>query len=86
MNAGTRQSTGIAALDRHLGGGLLPGTLTVVVGATGIGKSQLGVQFANAGRDAEGRGGVFLDLSARGDSQNHIDYAQRICRWTIRRG
>ncbi|MCA9176330.1 MAG: recombinase RecA [Planctomycetales bacterium] len=78
-----RQSTGIPALDEHLGGGLLPGTLTVVVGATGIGKSQLGVQFAEAGRGQESRGGVFLDLSARGDSQNHIDYAQRICGWEI---
>ena len=34
-----RQSTGIPALDELLGGGLLPGTLTVVVGATGMGKT-----------------------------------------------
>ena len=67
----SRQSTGIPDLDEHLGGGLLPGTLTVVVGATGIGKSQLGVHFAHAGVEQEGRGGVFLDLSARGDS--HIN-------------
>ena len=38
-----RVSTGIPRLDQALGGGLLPGTLTVVVGATGIGKTQLGV-------------------------------------------
>ena len=79
----SRQSTGIESLDEQLGGGLLPGTLTVVVGATGIGKSQLGVQFAHRGQSQEQRGGTFLDLSARGDSQNHVDYAQRICDWPI---
>ena len=83
MNREARQSTGIDSLDQNLGGGLLPGTLTVVVGATGIGKSQLGVQFAHAGLRQETRGGVFLDLSARGDSQNHIDYASRIAQWPI---
>ena len=39
-------------LDELLGGGLLPGTLTVVVGSTGIGKTQLGLQFAQAGLGA----------------------------------
>ena len=48
-----RQSTGIMALDELLGGGLLPGTLTVVVGATGVGKTQLGIQYAHAGLAAE---------------------------------
>ena len=36
----------------HLGGGLLPGTLTVVAGATGVGKTQLGLHWANAGLGA----------------------------------
>ena len=44
-----RLSTGIARLDDLLGGGLLPGTLAAVVGSTGIGKTQLGLQFAHAG-------------------------------------
>jgi len=48
-----RLSTGVPGLDQHLGGGLLPGTLTVVIGATGIGKTQFGIQFANAGMAAE---------------------------------
>jgi hypothetical protein len=65
-------------LDGLMGGGLLPGTLTVVVGATGIGKTQLGLQFAQAGQQQEGRPGVIFDLTARGDSQNHADYARRI--------
>src|SRR5690242_6961215 len=37
-----RQGFGIPTLDQHLGGGLIPGTLTVVAGATGAGKTQLG--------------------------------------------
>ena len=41
-------------MDRELGGGLLPGTLTVVAGATGIGKTQLGLRWAEAGV-ADGR-------------------------------
>ena len=83
MNASVRQSTGIERLDGLLGGGLLPGTLTVVVGATGIGKTQLGLQFAQAGRQQEERSGIVLDLSARGDGQNHADYARRMFDWEM---
>jgi KaiC/GvpD/RAD55 family RecA-like ATPase len=78
-----RLSTGIAALDDLLGGGLLPGTLTAVVGATGIGKTQLGIQFANAGMAAEGRRGVLFDMASRGDSQNHAGYAERLHAWQL---
>lgn len=78
-----RHSTGIPALDEMLGGGLLPGTLTVVLGATGIGKTQLGLQYANAGLQQEQRRGVVFDVSARGDSQNHADYARRMFNWTM---
>lgn len=66
-----------------LGGGLIPGTLTVVVGSTGIGKTQLGLQFANAGHTQEQQRGVVFDLCARGDSQNHSDYAQRMFAWSM---
>lgn len=76
-----RQTTGISALDEHLGGGLIPGTLTLVIGATGIGKTQLGVQFAHAGQAAEGHRGVFFDMSTRGDSQSHAEYAERMFQW-----
>lgn len=78
-----RQSTGIPQLDDHLGGGLLPGTLTLVIGATGIGKTQLGVHFAQAGAPDEGRTGIFLDMSTRGDSQSHVDYAQQLFGWEL---
>jgi len=79
----TRHSTGNDQLDELLGGGLLPGSLTVVVGATGIGKTQLGLQFAAAGQRQEGARGVIFDLSARGDSQCHAEYAQRMFGWTL---
>lgn len=68
-----------------LGGGLLPGTLTVVYGATGIGKTHLGLAFAHHGREAEGAPGVVVDLNARGDSQQHAEYAQRLYGWSLRR-
>ena len=83
MSNNNRLSTGVAGLDQHLGGGLLPGTLTVVVGSTGIGKTQLGLQFAAAGRDREGRPGIIFDMSSRGDSQNHCEYARRMFEWEL---
>ena len=79
----TRYSTGVEGLDPLLGGGLLPGALTVVMGATGIGKTQLGLQFANAGLSQEGRRGVLFDMTSRGDSQSHADYARRMFNWQI---
>jgi KaiC/GvpD/RAD55 family RecA-like ATPase len=84
MSDAARLSTGIDGLDALLGGGLLPGTLTVVVGSTGIGKTQLGLQFAHAGRQQEGRDGILFDMSSRGDTQNHADYARRMFDWTLR--
>ena len=78
-----RHTTGIPRLDQALGGGLIPGTLTVVLGATGIGKTQLGLQFANQGLQQEGERGILYDLTSRGDSQNHNDYANRLCDWNL---
>jgi len=84
MTATPRQSTGIAQLDAQLGGGLLPGTLTVLAGATGIGKTQLGLSFLNAGAAQEGRRGIVFDMSSRGDSQNHGQYAAARYQWSLR--
>lgn len=78
-----RLSTGLPWLDDLLGGGLLPGTLTVALGATGIGKTQLGLAFAHAGRAQEGQPGILFDLTTRGDAQNHQDYAQRLFGWRL---
>jgi KaiC/GvpD/RAD55 family RecA-like ATPase len=66
-----------------LGGGLLPGTLTVVLGATGIGKTQLGLQFAHQGAAQEGETGILFDMATRGDAQNHEDYARRLFEWEL---
>jgi KaiC/GvpD/RAD55 family RecA-like ATPase len=57
--------------------------LTVVVGATGIGKTQLGIQFANAGQRQEARRGIVFDMTSRGDSQSHGEYARRMFDWSL---
>jgi RecA/RadA recombinase len=80
-----RVSTGLLRLDEMLGGGLLPGTLTVVYGATGIGKTHLGLAFAHHGRIADGAPGLVVDMNARGDSQQHAPYAERLYGWSLRR-
>ncbi len=46
-----RTATGIAELDRVLGGGFVPGSVVLVGGAPGIGKSTLLLQVAGASRD-----------------------------------
>lgn len=74
----SRFSTGIPSLDESLGGGLLPGTLTMVIGATGVGKTQLAMAFRQSGLSEEGTAGAVIDLSSRGDSQNHDGYSSRM--------
>lgn len=80
----SRVSTRVPELDKMLGGGLLPGTLTVVMGATGIGKTQLGLQFAAAGKSQEGQTGIVFDMTSRGDAQNHTEYAKRMFAWPMK--
>lgn len=84
MADSARHSTGLPRLDQALGGGLIPGTLTVLMGATGIGKTQLGLSYCEAGRRQEGERGIIFDLTTRGDSQNQADYAQKTFEWTLR--
>jgi DNA repair protein RadA/Sms len=50
-----RESTGIAEFDRVLGGGLVPGSVVLVGGDPGIGKSTLLLQAAGAMAQAERR-------------------------------
>jgi len=73
-----RISTGLPKLDEALGGGLLPGTLTIIAGATGVGKTQFGMHFLTASADSSASPGSVIDLSSRGDSQNHNGYVQRM--------
>jgi KaiC/GvpD/RAD55 family RecA-like ATPase len=58
--------------------------LTVVLGATGIGKTQLGLQFAHQGKLQEGQTGILFDMTSRGDAQNHQAYADRLFGWNLR--
>jgi archaellum biogenesis ATPase FlaH len=61
-----------------LGGGYLPGSLVMVIGATGIGKTQLGMHFIHQGQADDRARGAIVDLSSRGDLQNHSGYYQRL--------
>jgi KaiC/GvpD/RAD55 family RecA-like ATPase len=78
-----RQSFGIPDLDDRLGGGLRPGTLTVIAGATGVGKTLLGLHWAANGLAHENARGVLVDLTSRGDPQNHTDYARSRLNWPL---
>ena len=62
---------------------MIPGTLTVVVGASGIGKTQLGLQFARGGLAAGEPSGIVFDMNARIDPQSHADYARRMFSWQL---
>jgi len=79
-------STGVDFIDELLGGGLQPGTLTVVRGATGVGKTQLGLSFANAGLAQETKRGFVIDMGSRGDTQQHAPYARRLFDWGMTTG
>jgi len=48
-----RIETGVSELDRVLGGGLVPGSVVLVGGEPGIGKSTLGLQIAAGARTAD---------------------------------
>jgi circadian clock protein KaiC len=77
-------SSGLAALDALLGGGVEEGTSTLVVGAAGTGKSTLAAQFATAVATRGDQAAFFLfdespqNLLARCDSlriglRGHVD-------------
>ena len=47
FDSGERMSSGFAELDRVLGGGLVPGSLVLIAGEPGIGKSTVLLQIAH---------------------------------------
>jgi len=55
VDAAPRAVTGIPELDRVLGGGLVPGSVVLLGGEPGIGKSTLALQLANQVQAAGGR-------------------------------
>src|SRR5436190_7496316 len=75
MTEWSARSSGIAELDRVLSGGLVPGSVTVVGGEPGIGKSTLLTQVAAA--VARG-GGRVLYVSAEESSQQVRVRAERL--------
>ena len=63
----TRISSGLSELDRVLGGGIVPGSLTLISGEPGIGKSTLIAQAA--GRIAEKNGAVLYVSGEESEEQ-----------------
>jgi DNA repair protein RadA/Sms len=73
----SRMGTGIAELDRVLGGGLVPGSLVLIGGSPGIGKSTLTLAaLANLNNSAEG--GVLYVTGEESPAQVRLR-AERIC-------
>ncbi|MDO4552782.1 MAG: DNA repair protein RadA [Bacillota bacterium] len=72
----SRIHTGIGELDRVLGGGLVLGSLTLISGEPGIGKSTLLIQCA--ARIAEGTGTVLYVTGEESEEQIKIR-ADRVC-------
>jgi len=66
-------SSGIAALDRLLGGGLASGTSTLIVGPAGSGKSTIAMQFA-------------LAAARRGENVAHFAFDETIATFFTRAG
>lgn len=57
----TRIGTGITGLDERIQGGLLKGTTTAIIGASGVGKTTLGLQFIANGV-INGKNGIYCTL------------------------
>jgi len=68
LESGQPQTTGIAEVDRVLGGGLTPGSVTLVAGDPGIGKSTLCLQAAIY---VASRGGTALVVAAE-EAASHV--------------
>lgn len=71
-----RIGTGIGELDRVLGGGMVPGSMTLISGEPGIGKSTLIIQAAN--RIASHNGNVIYATGEESEEQVKMR-ADRVC-------
>ncbi len=60
--ANKRVTTGIKGLDEMLGGGFLPGSMVLVRGAPGTGKTSLAIQFLIHGAAKHNEPGLFISF------------------------
>jgi circadian clock protein KaiC len=60
MGEGERAALGIAGLDKMLGGGLIPGSIALVQGAPGTGKTTLAMQFLYHGVTQRDEAGLMV--------------------------
>jgi len=60
-NTFTRVRTGIEGLDEKIGGGLIEGTISTVIGDSGVGKTTFGLEFITHGV-INGESGLYLTL------------------------
>lgn len=74
-----RVSAGVPALDEMLGGGLWPGSATLVAGPSGSGKTLTGIQFLRAGAEA-GERVIFASLQ---ENPTQIERVFRGHGWTV---
>lgn len=72
-----RINTGISELNRVLGGGLVPGSLVLISGEPGIGKSTIIIQAA---ANIAGSGGSVLYVSGEESEQQIKIRADRVCK------
>ena len=64
---GDRVPTGISGLDKMLGGGLLRGSVAVVKGAPGTGKSSFGIEFLARGIVDQSEVGLYVTFEEFGE-------------------
>ncbi len=62
-----RIKSGIPGFDKIIGGGLVPGSLNLLSGGTGTGKSLLSMQFLYNGAKQQGEKGLYISLEETED-------------------
>lgn len=72
--------TRVPGLDEVLGGGLPEGRVTVVVGATGSGKTLMGLQFLVGGLRGDEEPGIFVSFE---ESESDIRSTMQSLRWPV---
>ncbi len=78
--AATRIKTGIPGLDEIIGGGLPKGSLTLLTGTAGTGKTVFGTQFAFNGAASYGENAVYLSFE---EPIEHIKESCKIFGWNF---